>query len=137
MLVPILSCSQRSLVLVTVDAPPGVTYQSAVSLVMTANDTGTGTETTTFDKVAFSGGVYKAGIYLPSDMSGTVTISAEVIQDGCQVATGSVSAPGIAAGNTVSATLMLSAIACVPVDGGAGSGGTGGGKGTAAAAPAV
>src|SRR5580692_9979870 len=125
--VPILSCSQRSLVLVTVEAPPNVTYPSSVSLVLKADDLANATETTTFDKVLFTNTVFKAGLYLPSDMSGTVMLSAVVVQDNCQVATGSVNAVGVSAGNTVSATLMLSAITCVPVvDGGAGSGGSGG-----------
>ncbi len=126
-LVPILSCSQRSLVLVTVDAPQGVTYQSAVSVVMQANDLANGTETTTFDNVVFTGGVYKAGIYLPSDMSGTVMLSAEVVKDSCQIATSDrVNSPDVSSGATVSLTIGLIAQACVPVDGGAGSSGTGG-----------
>ena len=79
--VPILSCSQRSLVLVTLNAPQGVTGYSNVSLVITA----TGLETTTFNKISFTGGAYKVGVYLPADATGPVPFKAEVVQDGCEV----------------------------------------------------
>jgi len=98
---PILSCSQHSLVLVTVNAPPGATAYSNVSLIITAN----GQETTTFNKASFTGGAYKAGVYLPSDMSGPVPFTAEVVQDGCQIATGGpVVSPDVSSGATVSLT---------------------------------
>src|SRR5450631_626248 len=123
--VPILSCSQRSLVLVTINAPQGVAYTD-VSLVITAN----GVEQTTFGKASFTGGVYKAGVYLPSDMSGKVPFSAEVVQNDCKIAMGGpVESPDVSSGATVSLTIGLNAEACVPVDGGAGSSGTGGGTG--------
>src|SRR5580692_1675028 len=130
-IVPILSCSQRSLVLVTVSAPQGVTYAGDVTLVIKANDE----ETTTFDQAVFTAGVYKAGVYLPSNMSGNVMISAEVDQANCKVATGSATALGVSAGATVSTTVDLSAITgpCTAVDGGAGSSGTGGGTGSGGA----
>jgi len=125
-IVPILSCSQRSLVLVTVEAPNGVTYFTEVSLVLKADDGANGAETTTFEKVTFTSGVYKAGIYLPSSMSGTVMLEAEVVENGCQVAMGSANALGVSPGGTASATLQLSQVPCT-VDGGGGSNGAGGG----------
>jgi hypothetical protein len=125
-MVPILSCSQRSLVLVTVNAPQSY---SNVSLVITATDL----ETTTFNKVSFTDGAYKVGVYLPSDASGPVPFKAEVVQDGCEIASGGpVMSPDVSSGATVSMAIDLTAITgpCVPVDGGVGSGGTGGGKGS-------
>ena len=128
-LVPILSCSQRSLVLVTVNAPEGVTGYSNVSLVITA----VGLETTTFNKVSFTDRAYKVGVYLSSDASGPVPFNAEVVQDGCEIASGGpVMSPDVSSGATVSMAIDLTAITgpCVPVDGGAGSNGTGGDKGS-------
>ncbi len=125
MIIPILSCSQRSLVLVTVNAPNGVTPYSDVSLVITA----VGQETTTFNKVSFKSGAYKVGVYLPSDKSGPVQFTAAVDQDGCEIATGGpVVSPDVSSGATVSMAINLTAASgpCVPVDGGAGSSGTGG-----------
>ena len=127
--VPILSCSQRSLVLVTVSAPEGVAYTD-VSLIITAN----GVEQTTFNKASFTDGVYKAGIYLPSDMSGKVSFSADVVQNNCEIAKGGpVDSPDVSSGATVSMTIGLLAQDCVPVDGGAGSSGTGGATGSGGA----
>ena len=125
-IVPILSCSQRSLVLVTVNAPQGVAYTD-VSLIVTAQ----GVEQTTFSKATFTDGVYKAGVYLPSDMSGKVGFSAAVVQNNCEVAKGGpVDSPDVSSGATVSLTIGLIPEDCLPVDGGAGSNGTGGAPGS-------
>ena len=131
-IVPILSCSQRSLVLVTVNASAMTDYTD-VSLVITA----IGQETTTFSKVSFTNETYKVGVYLPSDMSGPVSFTAEVVKDGCQIATGGpVMSPDVSSGATVSMAIDVTANVgpCVPADGGAGSSGTGsGGSGTGGA----
>ena len=125
-IVPVLSCSQRSLVLVTVNAPQGVAYTD-VSLIITAQ----GVEQTTFSKASFTDGVYKAGVYLPSDMSGKVGFSAAVVQNSCEIAKGGpVDSPDVSPGATVSLMIGLTPEDCVPVDGGAGSSGTGGATGS-------
>jgi hypothetical protein len=128
-IVPSLSCGQRSLVLVTVNAPQGAAEYSDTLLVITAN----GQETITFEKASFTDGVYRAGVYLPSDMSGPVPFTAEVVLGGCQIATGGpVVSPDVSSGATVSLAIDLTAKAgpCLPADGGAASGGTGGEKGS-------
>ena len=66
-------------------------------------------------------------------MSGPVPFTVEVVQDGCQIATGGpVVSPDVSSGATVSLAINLTANTgpCVPVDGGAGSNGTGGGNGS-------
>ena len=114
---PILSCSQRSLVIVTVMTPNGVTaFQGSVDLVIHAGNE----EQARFDAIMFEGGQYKAGVYLPSDMSGDVSLKADVEQSNCIIATGNGTATGVQPGQSVPATVQLDSVPCQPVDGGAG-----------------
>jgi hypothetical protein len=77
---------------------------------------------------------YKAGLYLPAGWSGTVTVSAKVIEGACEVAAGDAIAHDIQAAESsaVVPILVVSHASCIPIgDGGAGgSGGGAGGPGT-------
>src|SRR6185312_1457276 len=128
LVVPILSCSQRSLVIVTVMAPQGVTgFGGPVDLVIHAGNS----EQTRFDSIMFSDGQYKVGVYLSSDVTGDVTLKADVDQNDCVIATGTGTAAGVQPGDTIQSTVQLDLVTCQPVDGGAGgSTGTGGAVGS-------
>src|SRR6185437_448096 len=108
---PILSCSQRSLVIVTVTAPNGASgFQGTVDLVIHAGNEAQ----TRFDGITFDG-----------------TLKADVEQNTRVIATGNGTATGVQAGATVQATVPLDPVPCQPVDGGAGgTTGTGGALGS-------
>jgi hypothetical protein len=128
-ILPILSCSQRSLVLVDVQAPQGVAYTDVTVTIAAGTE-----QSTTFDKVTFdAAGTFKAGIYLPSDMTGQVTLKADVIETNCTVGTGTIQTPPISDGETtptLNLPITSSADPCVSGTGGsAGASGTGGAGG--------
>ena len=50
-----------------------------------------------------AGGTYQIGMYLPSDMTGTVTFVAEVDNGECVFATGMATATGVQSGETTKA----------------------------------
>ncbi len=130
LIVPILSCSQRSLVLIDVHAPQGVAY-SNVTVIITPNRE----QPTTFDKVTFdASGVFKAGVYLPSDMTGTVALHGDVNDESnCMVGSGDVSTTVASQGETtmvVALPIVASSAPCIPGTGG--STGAGGAAGTTA-----
>src|SRR6188474_2683924 len=80
---------------------------------------------------------YKAGLYLPADWSGTVTVTAKVIEGACEVAAGSAIARDVRAdeSSAVVSIVVVSHASCIPVgDGSAGgSGGSGGAAGAGGA----
>ena len=130
----IASCGERSLVLLHVtSATAGVSYEND-TLVIVANHQ----QTTTFQNVSFDdqpGNAYKAGVYLPSDVSGQVTLVAEVDdpQLNCKVGMGSLTVDGVSGGDaTAIMTLQITQVLpCVPLGTGTGGGiGTGGTPGT-------
>ncbi|HVY38654.1 MAG TPA: hypothetical protein VHM31_11985, partial [Polyangia bacterium] len=128
----IVSCSERSLVVMDVKSSDGSVAFAGVTLLVRAGRE----QQTRFDGVHFdSSKAYRAGVYLSSDVSGTITLTAEVddpVQN-CKVGTGSVTASNVSPGNTVQGlTLIIHPLQpCVPIaDGGmpgdGGSPGTGG-----------
>ena len=127
--VPIVSCSQRSLVLMNVKVSGTATFSDA-TLVITANDD----QKTTFAGIALDQTAYRAGVYLPSDMSGQVMFKAEVDEGNCIVGTGSAMAD-VSGGGTIGPIdlIITPMVPCVPIsDGGqTGAGGAGGASGTA------
>jgi len=132
----IVSCGQRSLIVMQVEsAAPGVTF-SDVNLVIRARQ-----EQTRFDGVSFGDATspLRAGLYLSSDISGSVVLSAEVDdpRQNCVVGMGTLTVSNVSPGNTVGGqTLLITAVVpCVPVtDGGSvgegGSNATGGSPAT-------
>jgi hypothetical protein len=131
--VPILSCERRSLLLVDVTG----NTTGEITLVLTARTAGDDL-TTPFEKITLSETqAYKAGIYLPSDMTGDVTIDAEADEGDCIVGRGTATVKGVSAGATTApVALFVTAMACVPLTDGGGGGmlgtaGSGGGSGTA------
>ncbi len=126
--VPILSCGQRSLVLMEVTVSGNTTFSNA-TLAITANDD----VKTDFPDVTLDQTPYKAGVYLPSDMTGMVTFKAEVDQSGCIVGTGTATADVSSGGTTGPVQVTITPmVPCTPItDGGSsGSAGTGGAAGT-------
>ena len=127
--VPIVSCSQRSLVLMDVTVGGTASFSDA-TLVITANDE----QKTTFAGLALNQTAYRAGVYLPSDMTGQVMFKAEVDEGNCIVGTGTAVADVSGGGTTGPIALIITPmVPCVPItDGGqTGVGGTGGTSGTA------
>src|SRR5450432_4058143 len=127
--VPIVSCSQRSLVLMDVTVSGTASFSDA-TLVITANDE----QKTTFAGLALNQTAYRAGVYLPSDMTGQVMFKAEVDEGNCIVGTGTAVADVSGGGTTGPIALIITPmVPCVPItDGGqTGVGGTGGTSGTA------
>jgi hypothetical protein len=133
-IVPGLSCGQRSLVLIDVKASntfedPSVLGDVGISV--TANRD----VTTRFSHAhLLAGGTYQIGMYLPSDMTGTVTFVAEVDNGDCVFATGMATATGVQSGETTRAIdlVVMPTAQCTPIrDGGAGASGTAGTTGTA------
>jgi hypothetical protein len=123
---PILSCSQRSLVLIDVHAPQGVAY-SNVSVIITVEKD----QPTTFDKVSFdTTGVFHAGVYIPSDMTGAVALHADVDQSNCLLGSGDASTNVTSEGETTTAVPVPITPATTPcVSGTGGSAATGGASG--------
>ena len=73
-------------------------------------------------------------MYLPSDMTGTVTFVAEVDNGDCVFGTGMATATGVQAGETTKAIdlVVMPTAQCTPIhDGGAGASGTAGTSGAA------
>jgi hypothetical protein len=133
-IVPALSCGQRSLVLLDVKAStafqdPNVLADVGISV--TANRD----VTTRFSHAhLLAGGTYQIGMYLPSDMTGTVTFVAEVDNGECVFATGMATATGVQAGETTKSIdlVVMPTAQCTPIhDGGAGASGTAGMSGAA------
>jgi hypothetical protein len=136
-ILPMLSCSQRSLVLVDVHAPASVAYTN-VTVVIGANQE----PNTTFEKVTFdASGVFHAGVYVPSDMTGTIALHAEVDQSNCVLGSGDASTKVTSEGETTTAVplpITSSTTPCVAGTGGtAGSSGTGGAGGMVGAGGSV
>jgi hypothetical protein len=128
-IVPALSCGQRSLVLIDVKASgtfPNPNLLLNAGLQVTANRQ----VTTHFSQVHLQTGVaYQIGMYLPSDMNGTVTFVADVDNGDCVFGTGMATATGVQSGETTQAIqlVVMPTVDCTPIhDGGAGSTGTGG-----------
>ncbi len=127
--VPILSCGRRSLVLMDVKVSGTTTFSDA-TLVIDANDD----QKTTFDGVVLNQAGFRAGVYLPSDMTGTVTFKAEVDEGNCIVGTGTVTADVSAGGTTGPIDLIIDPmVPCTPLTDGGGAGGGGGMTGSAGA----
>src|SRR5450755_3926500 len=125
--VPIVSCSQRSLVLMNVKVSGTATFSDA-TLVITANDE----QKTTFAGLALNQTAYRAGVYLPSDMTGQVMFKAEVDEGNCIVGTGTAVADVSGGGTTEPIALIITPmVPCVPITHGGqtGVGGTGGTSG--------
>ena len=101
-IVPALSCGQRSLVLIDVKASNTFTDPTVlldVRLVVTANRN----VTTRFSPVRLqTERPYQIGMYLPSDMSGTVSFEATVDNGDCILGTGTAVATGVQSGETSS-----------------------------------
>src|SRR4051795_3429172 len=136
--VPVLSCGQRSLVLLDVRAStafqdPAVLLN--VRLSVTANDD----VSTRYPRIHLQRTpAYQIGMYLPSDMTGTVTFHATVDNGDCIIGTGTVVATGVQAGET-SKPMDLTiepTNECTPIgDGGPGGSGSAGTTGTAGTGP--
>ncbi|MFL5305910.1 MAG: hypothetical protein ACJ8F1_11895 [Polyangia bacterium] len=132
----IVSCGERSLVVMDVKSANGSIAFTDVTLLVRAGLQ----QQTRFDKIHFdSAKAYRAGVYLPSDISGMVTLTAEVDDpaQNCKVGIGSLAVSNVSPGNTVQGlTLIIQPLQpCVPiVDGGTtgdgGSPGTGGTRGS-------
>jgi len=77
---------------------------------------------------------YKAGLYLPADWSGTVTVTARVIEGACEVAAGNAIAHDVRAeeSNAVVSIVVVSHASCIPVGDGS-AGGSGGASGAGGA----
>ncbi len=135
----IVSCGERSLVVMQVEsASPGVAF-SDVDLVVRARE-----QEARFDGVSFGddSSPLRAGMYLSSDVSGSVVLKAEVDdpRQNCVVGMGSLTVGNVSPGNTVGGQILriTSVQPCVPiVDGGTsgdgGSPGTGGSSATGGA----
>src|SRR5437764_1656047 len=139
-IVPALSCGQRSLVLIDVKASTAFTNPSlllSVQLTLIANRD----VTTRFPQIRLGTDTpYRIGMYLPSDMTGTVTFDASIDNGSCTIGTGTVVANDVQSGETTAPLqLVIDPVAggCIPIgDGGpdgSGSGGKGGGGGTSGA----
>jgi hypothetical protein len=134
--VPVLSCGQRSLVLIDVRASTAFTDPTVlleVHLAVTANRD----VSTRFSPVRLrTDRAYAIGIYLPSDMSGSVMFEAKIDDGQCVIGAGSATATGVQSGETSGPIeIVIEPAPCTPVDGGAGgAGGTTGGAGTTGAA---
>src|SRR5262245_26078575 len=93
--VPVMSCGQRSLVLLDVRSSSAFTNQSVlldVRLSVTANDD----VTTRYPRVHLQPNPpYRIGMYLPSEMSGRVTFVASVDDGDCVVGTGTAIVNGV------------------------------------------
>src|SRR5262245_3618817 len=141
-IVPALSCGQRSLVLLDVKASTLFQDPAAllsVQLQVTANHD----LTTHFPRVRLqTSAPYRIGMYLPSDMTGTVTFDGQVIDaDGkCIIGIGSTVADGVQSGETTAPIDLIinPTSGCIPIgDGGpSGSGGIGGAGGMTGSAGA-
>jgi len=111
-----LSCSQRSLVLIDVHAPLGVTYAN-----VTVNITPGDQPPTTFNKITFdSTGVFHAGVYIPSGMTGTITLHGEVDENNCVVGSGDTSTNVASEGETTTAVPLPITPATAPCTTGTG-----------------
>jgi hypothetical protein len=95
LVVPVMSCGQRSLVLIDVRASSAFTDQNVlldVRLSVTANDD----LTTRYPRIHLQPNPpYQIGMYLPSDMSGRVTFEGRVENGDCVVGTGSTVVDGV------------------------------------------
>ncbi|HVV17569.1 MAG TPA: hypothetical protein VHH90_10225 [Polyangia bacterium] len=127
----IVSCSERSLVVMDVKSANGSIAFADVDLLVRAGVQ----QQTRFDNVSFdSAKAFRAGVYLSSDVSGTITLNAEVDDPvkNCKVGMGSVTASNVSPGNIVQGlTLIIQPLQpCVPIaDGGTtGDGGSGGAR---------
>ena len=116
----IVSCGERSLVVMDVKSTNGSIAFTNVNLLVRAGVQ----QQTRFVKVTFdSAKAFRAGVYLSSDISGTVTFNAEVddpVQN-CKVGTGSLHVSNVSPGNTVQGlTLIIQPLEpCIPIaDGG-------------------
>jgi hypothetical protein len=123
------SCDDpRALVLVDVSASVEFTD---VRLTVHANQS----TTVSFDHVHLDAStVYPIGLYLPSDVAGTVDLEAEVVEGDCVSGTGHATATGVASGKTtakVSLVIDPTRDGCVAPGGG--SGGSAGSAGPAGA----
>jgi hypothetical protein len=132
---PLLSCGQRSLVLLDVRASTAFADPTAlqdVRLTVVANHE----VTTRYPRIRLlTSSSYQIGMYLPSDMTGTVTFEATIDDGRCVIGAGSAVATGVQSGETTAAIPLIidPTTDCGNVDGGtAGTGGTGG-TGTAGA----
>jgi hypothetical protein len=120
-IVPALSCGQRSLVLLDVKASNTFTDPTVlldVGLVITANRN----VTTRFSPVRLqTARPYQIGMYLPSDMSGTVSFEAQVDNGDCILGTGTAVATDVQSGETSSVIELVinKTSECIPIgDGG-------------------
>src|SRR5262249_21391526 len=97
-IVPALSCGQRSLVLIDVKASPLFSDPSVllrVQLTLTANRD----LTTRFPQIRLATDMpYEIGMYLPSDMTGTVTFDGQIDNGVCKLGTGTTVANGVQSG---------------------------------------
>ncbi|HXU01191.1 MAG TPA: hypothetical protein VN903_09375, partial [Polyangia bacterium] len=128
-IVPALSCGQRSLVLIDVRASSDFTNPTVllgVGMSLTANDD----VTTRFSNVRLrTDGAFQIGMYLPSDMNGTVTFKASVDNGHCTLGMGTTSVTGVQSGETTKPIdlIIIPTPECTPItDGGAGMTGTAG-----------
>ena len=130
--VPVMSCGQRSLVLLDVRAGGAFTDQSLlldVRLTVTANDD----VTTRYPRVHLQPTPpYRIGMYLPSEMSGRVTFAASVDNGDCVVGRGTAVVDGVESGETSHPIdLVIEPTGpCSGGDGGPGGSGHGGTTGT-------
>ena len=131
-LTALLSCGgQRALVLLDVTADSEL---DDVLLTVSA-----GQSTASYAHVHLNEHVaYQIGMYLPSDVSGTVELHAEADDGVCVRGTGTATATGLGAGNTSAAVPLMIHVShpdgCTTPDGGAGgSGGMAGAQGSAGA----
>jgi hypothetical protein len=136
-IVPALSCGQRSLVLLDVKAStaftdPGVLL--GVQLTVTANKD----LTTRFHKIRLQSDMpFQIGVYLPSDMTGTVNFDATIDNGSCTIGAGMAVENGVQSGDTTQPIpLIISPTTppCIPIgDGGVDGSGSAGTSGSAGA----
>src|SRR5215468_11268726 len=99
-IVPALSCGQRSLVLLDVKASTAF-QDPAVLLSVQLSVTANHDLTTRFPRVRLqTGSPYRIGMYLPSDMTGTVTFDGKIDDGNCIIGTGTAVADGVQSGDT-------------------------------------
>jgi hypothetical protein len=128
------ACSSKSLV--ELDVTSGDVAYTNVTLRLTASSGGATVKKDLPSVNIALAPALPVGIYLPSDLSGSVLVVAEVIQGSCAIATGQATVPDVSAGKTAGPkSLVVFAESCVPVQvgmGGATGSGSGGATGTGA-----
>jgi hypothetical protein len=128
-----LGCESRTLIRIDVRGDQEFTGVT-LKVIATHPDPRVRPDETDFQAVSFGmTRVYKAGVFLPSGMTGTLTITGKVLVGSCEKAMGVVQAPNVKDGEATPVVVLMVRItqaSCIPVgDGGGSEGGAADGGG--------